>query len=452
MAGIGVALSGGGHRAALFGLGPLLYLADAGKNGDVTSIASVSGGSLTNGFVAQELNYRTASPEEFEAVATRFATQLTQRGTLWVGWVTKAFVAVLGLTFLASFLVWLLPWHWSLRLLAWIAALLVWAKIAEQRGRVCALTFRQTLFSPSGKRATLLREVHPQGDEPPIDHVVCATDLHAGEHVYFSGKFVCAYRFGWGQPADLPLHVAVQCSSSLPGAFPVRWLPTAPHGFVEGSDGDRSMALTDGGVYDNMADQWGQAVGSRKKRWAQHAAGLQEPEELIVVNSSGGMEFSPVSSLHFPLLGEIRALLRDKTILYDNTTSLRRYGLVGRFDRAQLEGRGLRGALVHIPESPFTAAVAVKDSTDPNWGARAQRAKEVIAKLEEAGERADAWEREAAASRSTKTTLSKMGTDKAARLVRHSYLLAMANLHVFLGYPLLDVPALSRFVALVGGA
>ena len=30
-----------------------------------------------------------------------------------------------------------------------------------------------------------------------IDHVICATDLHAGEHVYFSGGFVCAYRFGF---------------------------------------------------------------------------------------------------------------------------------------------------------------------------------------------------------------------------------------------------------------
>jgi hypothetical protein len=47
--GIGVALSGGGHRAALFALGVLWYPADAGKNRSVTSIASVSGGSLTNG-------------------------------------------------------------------------------------------------------------------------------------------------------------------------------------------------------------------------------------------------------------------------------------------------------------------------------------------------------------------------------------------------------------------
>jgi len=69
MAEIGVALSGGGHRAALFGLGVLLYLADAGKNGEVSSIASVSGGSLANGYVGQSTEYQSVSATEFSAVA-----------------------------------------------------------------------------------------------------------------------------------------------------------------------------------------------------------------------------------------------------------------------------------------------------------------------------------------------------------------------------------------------
>ena len=58
---IGVALSGGGHRASVFGAGLLLYLADAGRQGDVGIIASVSGGSITNGVVAHEMDYRKAS-------------------------------------------------------------------------------------------------------------------------------------------------------------------------------------------------------------------------------------------------------------------------------------------------------------------------------------------------------------------------------------------------------
>jgi hypothetical protein len=46
---VAVALSGGGHRASLFGLGVLLALVDLGLNRLVTQVVSVSGGSITNG-------------------------------------------------------------------------------------------------------------------------------------------------------------------------------------------------------------------------------------------------------------------------------------------------------------------------------------------------------------------------------------------------------------------
>jgi hypothetical protein len=47
---IAVTLSGGGHRATLFGLGALMYLVDARANTNVSSIASVSGGSQIERF------------------------------------------------------------------------------------------------------------------------------------------------------------------------------------------------------------------------------------------------------------------------------------------------------------------------------------------------------------------------------------------------------------------
>lgn len=53
MAKIGVAISGGGYRATLFGLGVLLYLADVARNNEVVTISSVSGGSITNAFVTR---------------------------------------------------------------------------------------------------------------------------------------------------------------------------------------------------------------------------------------------------------------------------------------------------------------------------------------------------------------------------------------------------------------
>lgn len=76
---LAVSLSGGGHRATLFVLGALMYLADAKANAHVTSIASVSGGSLTNGFVGQTVNFREIDGSEFrKRVAGPLATQIAK--------------------------------------------------------------------------------------------------------------------------------------------------------------------------------------------------------------------------------------------------------------------------------------------------------------------------------------------------------------------------------------
>ena len=55
---LGVALSGGGHRAAVFSLGALLYMVDARVSPNVTTISSVSGGSLLNGYLALQRTRR----------------------------------------------------------------------------------------------------------------------------------------------------------------------------------------------------------------------------------------------------------------------------------------------------------------------------------------------------------------------------------------------------------
>jgi hypothetical protein len=88
---IGLALSGGGHRAALFGLGVLMALRDAGKIdapvdrangvGRMTQIASVSGGSITNAVLAREYFRHTAErskPEEGDALWESATRQLFQ--------------------------------------------------------------------------------------------------------------------------------------------------------------------------------------------------------------------------------------------------------------------------------------------------------------------------------------------------------------------------------------
>ena len=71
---IGVAISGGGHRATVWGWGALLALVDMGVNADVVSIASVSGGSIASGVVANAGDYAGMSTSAFEDALRSGAT------------------------------------------------------------------------------------------------------------------------------------------------------------------------------------------------------------------------------------------------------------------------------------------------------------------------------------------------------------------------------------------
>jgi hypothetical protein len=501
--GIGVTLSGGGHRASLFGLGALLYVADSGKNNQVRSISSVSGGSLTNGFVAQTVDFRRVQAGDFERALRPLARQLAQSGTFMDAALTPRYRNVLLATFaLAAGPAWLLPlsrWTrlmitlglvllWTLlvisplfgtliakaygvllgttlyaaavplwlvqaaafvRFLLVFAALMLWASaVFGLRGRVCAHAFRTTLFSPGGA-PTRLAEM--KGD---LDHVICATELQSGEQVYFSRSFIYGYRFGKGDPGELPLYSAIQASACLPGAFPPRWLPTQPLAFAYQSaecpkKEDRLkrlpdyLVLTDGGVYDNMADQWAQGFSDRLRCWPGLKDGHYEPEELIVVNASAGLGMRPMRRARIPAFGELAALWKDKDVLYDQTTAIRRQGLVGRFDRAELQRKGMRGALVHIPQSPFEVPDAFSDRAD--WPDRQRWAKQALQALGDSQKTREDWEAVARANAEVGTVLNRLGTEVSARLLHHGYVLAMVNLHVILGYPMLPVPDRDRF-------
>jgi predicted acylesterase/phospholipase RssA len=449
--GIGVTMSGGGHRASLFGLGVLLYLGDAGKLPEVTSVASVSGGSITNGFVAQSIDVTRADGEAFAAAMRPLARQLARRGTLFASGATKAYLVALILTGLAAIVLpWLVPVAGILQFLIFLGALLLWAGfIASRRSWIAARALRTTLFSPAGP-ATLLRDVHGSAD-----HVLCATDLQSAEQVYFSKSFVYGYRFGLGEPADIPLHDAVQASSCLPGAFPSRWLPTGRHRFAYPADATRAddpcpklsdrppkrpafMVLTDGGVYDNMADEWAYGFRGRQDCWPELATAHHEPEDLVVVNSSAGLTWTEYKRSIIPGIGELFSLLKVKDVLYDQTTATRRRMLWDRSRRALAGEPGMRVGLVNIPQSPFDVARSFASGHGP----AADRAAAVVEAL---GDTQDQWAEDARGDSTVKTSLSKIGVDVSARLLHHAYVLAMANLHVLLDYPLLPVPSRERF-------
>jgi len=445
---VAIALSGGGHRACLFALGVLLYLVDAGKGPAIASISSVSGGSLANGAVAQSLDLGSAGAGDLEAIASRTSGQITSRGTLFGTVWTAAYLLLVIITVLAALaLPWFLAIAGALKVVLMLAGLLLAAWLVGARGKICALAFDRTLFRVNGQ-STRLTDTHKG-----VDHVFCATDLHAGEHVYFAGGFVYSYRFGVGKPGDVKLSTVVQASAAFPGAFPASWLPTKRHQFSGGAQREaartRRMALVDGGVYDNMADQWARGMGSRLQRSPSGGLQAQQADELVVVNSSAGLDWERLRRLRLPVVGELLTLLRDKSVLYDNGNSLRRAALVTGFKAADAGSGGLHGALVHIPQSPFLVPGAFA-----RWsGPASERARAALDALSESGgeEAERCWAEVADENAAVPTTLVKFKVATAARLLCHGYVLAMVNLHVILGYPLLAMPDPERFAAIAAG-
>ncbi|MEO5825122.1 MAG: patatin-like phospholipase family protein [Gemmatimonadales bacterium] len=451
---ISIALSGGGHRASLFGLGALMYVVDAGRAKDVTSIASVSGGSLTNGVIAQSLDFQATDSSSFENEVVRpLASRIANRGTVFSAAITRAYIGVLlaGLVIvLAPFV--MLERSVGDRLAVSLLLIAIWGWPFGLRSRICSLAFRTTLFAPGG-RTTLLRNIKKR-----VTHVFCATELRTAQSLYFSGDFVYAHAMGVGIPDDIPLHEAVQASANFPGGFPPLRLPASRHQFngtpdlTHPDESVRELVLSDGGVYDNMADQW--ALGfSNRTRLRTAIPDLKAPRQLVVVNASARVPWLPVRFLRIPWIGEISGFFRTVGVLYVNTTNVRRQVIVASYDPRHPKDAGkVPGVLIQITQSPFQVANSFADECVPEVRARAEA---VIAALDPATE--SAWNQIAAQNAAVGTTLFKLGQDVSARLLYHGYMTAMCNLHVIYGdtgtelgcWPLHLVPDLRRFEELV---
>ena len=446
-------MSGGGHRATLFVLGALMYLVDAKANADVTSIASVSGGSLTNGFVGQNLNFRETNGTEFrQRVASPLATQIAKSGTLFAPLLTKIYIAFLVIGGLVALVgPWFVPVPWYLRLLLFFVLLTLWGWYLGARGSICARAFGRTLFSPNGRETTLA-----QIKKDNLDHVICSTEFRSAEQVYFAGDFVYSYALGYGVPGSLSLARAVQASAAFPGGFPPAVLPTKDHNFTGApppSAGGppqppNEMVLTDGGVYDNMGDQWARGLAARIKVCPNLGTGRTTATQLVVVNASARIPWIPFRRRFLPLLGELAALIRVNDVMYINTTNVRRQAIVDSFNPLDpTKASALPSVLVQIAQSPFVVAKSFAKFTGPV----AERAQQVLDVLKN-GPTSDEWAEIARDNSAVATSLSKFGTEVTARLIYQGYVVTMCNLHVLFGddFPLRpEELAIERFTVLI---
>jgi len=447
---IGVALSGGGHRATVFGLGALLAMADAGLCDRTVSISSVSGGSIANGAVMVGPDFGTAPVADVEAHIARTVRSIAGRGILQGGapatkWYLRSFVASVVLT-IAAFVTataagiarWPIVVVIAVALFFMFGWLTLW--LFSQRSSATERAIDKELLGDA--RTSLSAQ---QTRDLSVHHVICTTEVQGGTTFYFSNRMVYGWEFGGTtRPSALPLSTAVQASACVPGAFRARVveleaLDLKPGTLTANDHPSRGevtvdrIVVVDGGVYDNMADGWEYGFSDRAGRWP----GLSDVQpcaarQLVVVNAS-----SDWNSLRPMRSGGVRfeldALMRSKDVQYDVSTSHRRQAL-GELFTAPGDNGQLDGAFVQIKDSPYRLVDLY--TLKPGWTAhdRNRWADEARSFLDRYGVSAAEWSEITAASSAVPTTLKPLGTAVCASLLEHGYMLATANLHVIFGH------------------
>lgn len=295
---IGLALSGGGFRATLFGLGSLWRLNDAGLLGKLDRITSVSGGSILAGVLAQ----RWKKLEFTDGEATNFESEIAApvREFCSHGIDVKAFL--LGV---------INPF--------------------KSTADMLANAYHKALFGD-----TLMRDLPDANTGKGPKFIFYATNLQTGRSFRFRQDIIADYVLGTADVTDIPLAFAVAASSGFPPLFspivlktdPARWKVEA--GFPAIDEFRSRILLTDGGVYDNMGLE-----------------SLVDNVKIVLVSDAG----APFAAQLRPHTCMFTQLARVRDILIDQTRALRKRRLIDEFITGQKRG-GFWGIDTKIGDFP----------------------------------------------------------------------------------------------------
>jgi NTE family protein len=278
---VGLALSGGGFRATLFGLGGLWRLNELGLLRRLDRVTAVSGGSILAAQLACQwprLEFVDDIATNFEAVVARPLRRLCARN------------------------------------LDWPAILLGAVTPFRSAGDVLAARYDAHLF----KRATL----RDFPGEPEV--ILYATNLQTGRSFRFTRNYVADYFLGVNRHLVVPVARAVAASSAFPPVFSPVKLRAKPEDWEEPAhSGDDlsllqgAVVLADGGVYDNMGLE--ALVGNVD----------------VVLVSDGGAPFTVTPSLWSNYVSQLG---RVRNILIDQTRALRKRWLLDDFTAGRRAG------------------------------------------------------------------------------------------------------------------
>lgn len=278
---LGIALSGGGYRATLFGLGSLWRLNDAGLLGRLDRITSVSGGSILAGILAlawSKLRFDHDRADNFVALVAQPVQKFCSK---------------------------------TIDVRAGLAGLLTPGKSA---GDYLIQCYAKTLF---GKTRISDLPIADGKNNPRF--IFYATNMQTGRSFRFRQDMMADYLLGICRDPDVPLATAVAASSAFPPIFSPIILHTHPTDWVEGAPIaerealQKRIVLADGGIYDNM--------------------GLESVD--IVLVSDAGAPFDIETEPHSDYLHQLG---RVRDILIDQTRALRKRWLITEFESGRKRG------------------------------------------------------------------------------------------------------------------
>ncbi|WP_370196569.1 patatin-like phospholipase family protein [Aurantimonas sp.] len=307
---IGLALSGGGIRAAVFHLGVLRQLAEGNLLEDVTQISTVSGGSLVTGAIFAHAGGRWPSSADF------------------LGKVYPSIREMLTTTDLFSL------------------------KALGVRG-----VLRENFRLVSGRAGILSRLLHQRwrirmkfSDLPksPLWHIN-TTCIETGKNWRFSQEAMGDWQFGRRYSPEVAVADAIAASAAVPYVIGAMPLTISPQGWWQTDPATKEpiqkvkprfqkVHLWDGGAYENMA----------LEALYKPAGGLQNFDALICSDASGPL--GEPETVATSLLAGRLASPRLFDIASDQIRALRSRVLMKSIESNEIEGYLLR---IGVPARKF---------------------------------------------------------------------------------------------------
>jgi predicted acylesterase/phospholipase RssA len=377
---IGIALSGGGSRAALYSLGVLLYFVHSKLNNRVRLISSVSGGSIINAALSLTKDYSRLSPRDFDEIAGKLAHRLANKGVFFFpGWrwfmrtaLTACGLAILIIAIPPLFITQGLPVDYlqytATPLLLGVIMGSVYSLASywfRRRGQQMAAHSRLIAdfqHKEKGVKQRSSLKLSDSNDKTRVRHVLCATELTSGRPIYMDRREIRSPAYGSGE-ANLSLVKAIYASAAFPVGFPPLRVKTASLNMSGGDTEERPpwLFLSDGGVFNNLGTDsftawttWDPFMPDRRfTNWPWPAIA-----QRIVVNASSPSRLAKVPRLW--IWRNIVTIQRIMAVLYENTLRPRIQTLLAE------EERPGGPIVIDIANSPI--AILERQIGNKDWG------------------------------------------------------------------------------------